>query len=359
ETYAKIEVYNKTEVDGFLDDKADFGNSYKKTQGDELLNTKADKTEIIDAYNKTETDELLNTKADKTEIIDAYNKTETDQKFDLKAEKTDLDNFVDLQSQYTISGQKQFSIITVASVAKQDKTDESILLAGGGDILVCTLVNQAELQEVRDIAQGKSKGYEFATTDEMNTWMEDQKMSQNQLLAIIYIQLINMSNVATTIGAATGNGNAITDISIYGNTITPANNELFVMTSYDQNIGRQKIFTTTIQSVGIAVQNYDNISVVCAGSRVKSISEIVSTVDLTDYYNKAKTDELLGDKANVGDIDNYYDKHDVDERINDPNQLTNDDNELIRAFEDQTPTRATISNLVWKTGEELYQTNQG
>jgi hypothetical protein len=56
ETYAKIEVYNKTEVDGFLDEKADIGNSYIKSETDELLNTKADKTEIIDAYSKTETD---------------------------------------------------------------------------------------------------------------------------------------------------------------------------------------------------------------------------------------------------------------------------------------------------------------
>ncbi|KAA6390509.1 MAG: hypothetical protein EZS28_013961, partial [Streblomastix strix] len=51
--------------------------------------------------------------------------------------------------------------------------------------------------------------------------------------------------------------------------------------------------------------NYDNNSVVCAGGGVKAISDIVSTVDLTDYYNKTKTDELLGDKENVGDLDNY------------------------------------------------------
>ncbi|KAA6308699.1 MAG: hypothetical protein EZS28_056640, partial [Streblomastix strix] len=72
----------------------------------------------------------------------------------------------------------------------------------------------------------------------------------------------------------------------------------------------------------------------------------------TDYYNKTKTDELLGDKANVGDLDNYYDKHDVDEMINDANQL-------IRAVEDQIPPPATISNFVQKTGEDLDQTIQG
>ncbi|KAA6378552.1 MAG: hypothetical protein EZS28_025920, partial [Streblomastix strix] len=417
ETYAKIETYNKTEVDGFLDEKADIGTSYtkseddallllkadkteiidayskteadellntkadkteiidayNKTEADELLNTKADKTEIIDAYSKTEADELLNTKADKTEIIDAYSKTETDQKLDLKADKTDLDNFVDLSSEQTISGQKQFSVISVASVTKQDKTDESILLAGGGDMLVSTLVNQTELQEVRDIAQGKTKGYVFATEVEMNNWMEDQdnvaKLAIGDNLYIVdkevtdywwdgtslrmlETELPDMSNVVTTLGAATGNGNAIISILIDGNVLTPEKNEQFVTTSYDQNIGGQKTFTTTIHSVGIAVQNYDNNSVVCAGGGVKAISDIVSTVDLTDYYNKTKTDELLGDKANVGDLDNYYDKHDVDEMINDANQL-------IRAVEDQIPSPATISNFVQKTGEDLDQTIQG
>ncbi|KAA6375671.1 MAG: hypothetical protein EZS28_028804, partial [Streblomastix strix] len=85
---------------------------------------------------------------------------------------------------------------------------------------------------------------------------------------------------------------------------------------------------------------------------VRAISDIVSTVDLTDYYNKTKTDELLGDKANSADLDNYYEKHDVDEMINDAN-------ELIRAVEDQIPTPATISNFIQKTGEELDQTIQG
>ncbi|KAA6365157.1 MAG: hypothetical protein EZS28_039316, partial [Streblomastix strix] len=113
-----------------------------------------------------------------------------------------------------------------------------------------------------------------------------------------------------------------------------------------------KTFTSTIISNGIQYSGYDNSSVFLAGGGVKSISDIVSTVDLTDYYNKTKTDELLGDKANAGDLDNYYDKHDVDEMVNDAN-------ELIRAVEDQIPPPATISNFVQKTGEDLDQTIQG
>ncbi|KAA6367102.1 MAG: hypothetical protein EZS28_037372, partial [Streblomastix strix] len=219
ETYAKIETYNKTEVDSFLDEKADIGTSYTKGEDDALLILKADETQLIDSYTKTEDDALLLLKADKTELIDSYTKIETDQKLELKAnitdlivsytkteddamlllkadrtdlidsyskseddalllwkaDKIDLDNFVDQSSAQTISGQKQFGIISVSSVSKLSKNDASILLAGGGDMLVSSLVTQPQLQEVRDIAQGKSKGYVFVTTNEMNTWMEDQE----------------------------------------------------------------------------------------------------------------------------------------------------------------------------------------
>ncbi|KAA6386551.1 MAG: hypothetical protein EZS28_017919, partial [Streblomastix strix] len=366
-----VEVYNKTEVDGFLDEKANVGTSYSKSEDDALLLLKADKTELIDSYSKTEydalllfkadktdfeeyytcgqvdefldekadktqlidsytkseADALLLLKADKTQLIDSYSKTEDDALLLLKADKTDLDNFVDLTSAQTVSGQKQFSIITVASVAKQDKNDDSILLAGGGDMLVNTLVNQTELQEVRDIAQGKPKGYIFATTDEMNTWMGDQDNVANLAigdnlyivdtevtdywwdgtsLRILETELPDMSNVVTTIGTATGNGNAITDLSIDGNTITPAKNTTFVTTGNEQSITGMKTFTSTIIYNGIQYSGYDNNSVFLAGGGVKSISKINASVDLSNYYNKTQTysqtetDNLLNNKTNTG-----------------------------------------------------------
>ncbi|KAA6370810.1 MAG: hypothetical protein EZS28_033663, partial [Streblomastix strix] len=386
-----IDAYNKIETNTLLDAKADkteLIDAYNKTETDEKLDLKADKTELIDAYNKTETDTLLDAKADKTELIDAYSKTEddallllkadqsttysksetysrdevytkteTDSMLNEKVDKTELDEYVDLTSVQTI---------TV-------KNDASILLAGGGDMLVSSLVSQPQLQEVRDIASGKSKGYVFATTQEMNTWMEDQenvaKLAIGDNLYIVdkevmdywwdgtnlralETELPDMSNVVTALGAATGNGNAITDISIDGNTITPAKNETFVTTGFDQSITGMKTFTSTIISNGIQYSGYDNNSVFLAGGGVKSISDIVSTVDLTDYYNKTKIDQLLGEKADATELSNYYDKHDVDEMVNDAN-------ELIRAVEDQIPPPATISNFVQKTGEDLDQTIQG
>ncbi|KAA6364982.1 MAG: hypothetical protein EZS28_039491, partial [Streblomastix strix] len=290
-----------------------------------------------------EDDALLLLKADKTQLIDSYSKTVDDALLLLKADKTDLNNFVDLTSAQTVSGQKQFGVISVSSVSKQSKNYALILLAGGGDMLVSTLVNQTELQEVRDIATGKTKGYVFATTDEMNTWMEDQenvaKLAIGDNLYIVdkevtdywwdgtslrmlETELPDMSNVVTTLGAATGNGNAITDISIDGNTITPAKNTTFVTTGNDQSITGMKTFTSTIISNGIQYSGYDNNSVFLAGGGVKSISDINASVDLSDYYekeevdslfevqinshyNKEQTDLLLDDKANVTDLDSY------------------------------------------------------
>ncbi|KAA6356499.1 MAG: hypothetical protein EZS28_047974, partial [Streblomastix strix] len=280
---------------------------------------KADKAQLIDSYSKSEDDALLLLKAD-TGV--SYSKSEDDALLLLKADKTDLNNFVDLTSAQTVSGQKQFSVISVSSISKQSKNDASILLAGGGDMLISTLVNQTELQEVRDIATGKSKGYVFATTDEMNTWMEDQENVAKLVigdnlyivdkevtdywwdgtsLRMLETELPDMSNVVTTLGTATGNGNAITDITMDGNVLTPAKNTSFVTNNYDETITGQKTFNTTIHSVGIMVQTYDNNSVVYAGGGVKAISDITSNYyNKSETYSQGETNNLLNNKANTG-----------------------------------------------------------
>ncbi|KAA6401506.1 MAG: hypothetical protein EZS28_002967 [Streblomastix strix] len=343
ETYAKIEVYNKTEVEAFLDEKADIGNSYSKSEDDALLLAKADKSTT---YTKSEDDALLLLKAN---VDDVYDKTETfnmveQGKKDVgilienKADRTDLDNYVDLSSAQTISGAKQFGVISATTISKLTKNDASILLAGGGDMLVSSLVNQPQLQEVRDIATGRSRGYVFNTLAEMNNWMAIPDNVANLVIGDnLYIvdsqvtdywwdgtqlreletQLPDLTNVVTTLGTATGNGNAITDLSITGNTITPAKNMTFVNTDYDQNISGSKLFTSTIHSYGINYQGYDNSSVFLAGGGVRSIADIQSNsyskseddallllkadkTQLIDAYSKTETNNLLNNKADTG-----------------------------------------------------------
>ncbi|KAA6400039.1 MAG: hypothetical protein EZS28_004427 [Streblomastix strix] len=350
----KTDTYTKTETDTLLDAKADKTDTYTKIEIYTLLDDKADKTDIIDSYTKTEDDALLLLKADKTELIDAYIKTETDSKLDLKAnvadivdsysktetdtllddkanktdtytktetdtlldakaDKTDLTDYVDLNSAQIITRQKQFGVISVQSISKQSKNDASILLAGGGDMLVSSLVTQPQLQEVRDTATGKSKAYVFSTQGELNDWMAIQdnvaKLAIGDNLYIVNkevtdywwdgtglkvleTELPDMSNVVTALGTATGLDNAITDIIIYENIMTPVKDKNYVDTDYDQSISGQKTFNTTIHSVGITVQSYNNSSVVCAGGGVRSIADIQSV-----SYSKSEDDALLLLKA--------------------------------------------------------------
>ncbi|KAA6404075.1 MAG: hypothetical protein EZS28_000406 [Streblomastix strix] len=246
-------------------DKTQLSDSYSKTEDDELLVLKLNISDQIDAYNKTEADALLDDKLNISDQIDAYTKGEDDALLLLKADKSEFVNYVDLVSILTITGQKQFGIINVSSISKQNKNDASILLAGGGDIL------RASETELPDM---------------------------NKVMAIL--------------GAATGGGNAITDLSFDRNTLIPAKNSSFIMTNYDETITGQKTFNKTIHSVGIAVQSYDNNSVVCADGDVKAIQDINASIDFSNYYNKSQkysqteTDQKLNLKLNISNqIDAY------------------------------------------------------
>ncbi|KAA6384471.1 MAG: hypothetical protein EZS28_020002 [Streblomastix strix] len=189
-------------------------------------------------------------------------------------------------------------------------------------------------KKVRDIALGKSKGYVFATMDEMNIWMDDEenvaKLEIGDNLYIVYKQIMDywwddtglraiktelpeMSNVITILGTATGRDNAIIELLFSGNTLELAINSSFITNNYDETRTDQRTFNTIIHSVGIMVQNYDNNSVVCAGGDVKAIQDINASnqydalmllnadmSQLIDVYTKHETNNLLNNKADSG-----------------------------------------------------------
>ncbi|KAA6368164.1 MAG: hypothetical protein EZS28_036308, partial [Streblomastix strix] len=319
ETYIKFEVYNITETDqklGLKVEKIDFNEYFSKSEDDAMLLLKADKIDLIDSYAKSEDDVLQLLNNSKANLIDSQTKTEINQKLELKADKTDLiesytisedqamlllkvnktylissyykseddamlllkadrtdsHNVSDLSSAQTISGQKQFAKISVQSVSKLSKNDASILLAGDGDMQVSSLVTQPQLQEIRDIATGKSKGFVFSTQEELNDWMAIQDNVTNLAieyylhivdkevteywwdgndLKLLETELSVMNNVIATLGVATGSDNAITDLSINGNALTSAKNTSFATTRFDQSITRTKTIAITIISNGI------------------------------------------------------------------------------------------------------------
>ncbi|KAA6379326.1 MAG: hypothetical protein EZS28_025148 [Streblomastix strix] len=112
-----------------------------------------------------------------------------------------------------------------------------------------------------------------------------------------------MRNVITTFGAATGSVNAITDISIDGNTLTPAKNVTFVTTRFDQSITGLKNFTSTIISNGIQYFRYDNSFVFPTGGGDRSIANIQSA-----SYTKSEDDDLLLLKADKTELIDSYTK---------------------------------------------------
>ncbi|KAA6382794.1 MAG: hypothetical protein EZS28_021677 [Streblomastix strix] len=300
-----MDSYSKSEDDTLLllkGDKSELIDSYSKFEDYALLLLKADKNELIDSYSKTEDDALILLNANIVYIVDSYSKSEVDALLDAKAENTDLTNYVDLTSALSITRQKLFNI--------------------------------TNLQEVRDIATGKSKAYVFSTQGELNDWMAIQDnvaklVIRDNLyivgkevtdywwdgtdLKVLETELPDMRNVITTQGTATGS----------------AKNTTFVTTGFDQSITEMKTFTCTIISNGIQYSGYDNNSVFLAGGGVKAIADIQSTsyiksetysrdevytkseddallllkadkTQLIDSYSKGETDNLLNNKANIG-----------------------------------------------------------
>ncbi|KAA6352858.1 MAG: hypothetical protein EZS28_051615, partial [Streblomastix strix] len=133
-------------------------------------------------------------------------------------------------------------------------------------------------------------------------------------LRALETELPDMSNIMTILGAATGGGNAIIDLSFNRNTLVPAKNSSFITTNYDETITGQKTFNTIIHSVGIMDQSYDNNSVVCAGDSLKAIQDITASVDFSNQFNKSQTysqtetDQKLILKLNVSDQIDAYSK---------------------------------------------------
>ncbi|KAA6402149.1 MAG: hypothetical protein EZS28_002323 [Streblomastix strix] len=346
-----IDAYSKTEADALLDDKlniSDFINAYTKQEDNILLALKLNIIDQIDAYSKTETDALHDDKLNITDQIYVYSKTEADALLDqklnisdqidvytkseddalllLKDNKSELADYVNLGSAQTITSQKQFNIIIVASVSKQRKNDASIFFACGGDMLVSSLVNQTELQEVHDIASAKQIAYVFDIQQDLIDRMAIQdnvaKLIISDNLYIVDKQVVDywwggidlkvleteqpdMTNVITTLGTATGGDNAISDLSFSGNTLILAKKINFVTADYDQNISGSKTFTSTIHSVGIQVQYYDNLSVTQNDALLLLNAE---KTELIDSYTKGEDDALLQLKADKTQLIDAYTK---------------------------------------------------
>ncbi|KAA6402639.1 MAG: hypothetical protein EZS28_001838 [Streblomastix strix] len=341
----------KTEDEALLllkADKTQLVNSYLKTETDTKLDLKVDKAQLIDLYSKTEDDALLALKADMTQLIDSYTKTEDDTHILLKANAADVCNKEETFDK--VENEKKDAVTQIADKANiirsnfcynyiktYQKNDASILLADGGDMLVSSLVNQTQLQEVRNIATGKSKTYVFDIYGQLNDWMAVQENVANLVieddlyivdkeitdywwdgtdLKVLETELLDMNNFIATLGVTTGSGNAIIDLSIDTETNNLLNDKANKSTTYRKTetdnliaqidvgdtITSNKTFNNVCRFVSsidgmptVTISSFikadaDDRVVLLRASGTKSLSEFIGTpTELSNYYTKTQT----------------------------------------------------------------------
>ncbi|KAA6379153.1 MAG: hypothetical protein EZS28_025319 [Streblomastix strix] len=353
-----IDSYSKIEYDALLVLKADKTDTYSKTEDDALLLLKADKS---DTYSKSENDALLLLKADKSELIDSYSKSEDDALLVLKANVADLANYADLISAQTISGQKQFGIINVSSISKQSKNEASILLAGGGEVLVSSLVNQPQLQEVRDIATGKSKSYVFSAQGQLNDWMAIQDNIAKLVigdnlyivdkevtdywwdetdLKVLESELPDMSSVMTTLGTATGGGYDNNSVFLAGGGVRSIADIQSASYSKSETYARDEVYTKSEGEV-LLLLKADKTQLIDSYTKTETNNLLNSKTDTGVSYTKSEDDTLLFAKADKTQLIDAYTKGETDNLLN--NQANNgvsytkdEDDTLLFAKTDKT-----------------------
>ncbi|KAA6344581.1 MAG: hypothetical protein EZS28_052229 [Streblomastix strix] len=112
-------------------------------------------------------------------------------------------------------------------------------------------------------------------------WWDGTQLRELEIL------IPDLTKVEITLGAASGRGNAITDLTITRNILTPAKNKNFVDIEYEQAITGQKTIIVTIHSHCITYLNYDNSSEILDSRGVRSIVDIQSA-----SFTKAQDDAL-------------------------------------------------------------------
>ncbi|KAA6395207.1 MAG: hypothetical protein EZS28_009269 [Streblomastix strix] len=351
-----IDAYTNTETDEKLDFKAnvvDVVDSYSKTETDTLLDDKADKT---DTYTKTETDTLLDDKADQTDLANYIDLTSAQtisgQKYFEIINVSNISNQSKNDVSILLAGGGDMQVSLLVTYPQSQKVRD--ITTGKSKAYVFS--TQEELNDWMAIQDKVAKLVIGDNLDIVDKEVTDYWWERTDL-KILQTELSDIINVITTLGAATRNRNGKTDISIDGNTLIPAKNTIFVITGNDQSITVMETFTCTIISKGIQYSGQDNNSVFLASGGVRSSADICSAsallllkadktqfidsytktqtnnllnnkanqsttftkleidqlisqidkgnVDLSSYYMKIKTDELLDEKADIIDLANY------------------------------------------------------
>ncbi|KAA6384072.1 MAG: hypothetical protein EZS28_020404 [Streblomastix strix] len=238
-----------------MNNKANTGVSYTKGEDDALLLLKADKTQLIDSYTKIETNNLLNNNVN-TGV--SYTKGEVDALLLLKADKTQL---ID---SYTKGETNNLSANKADSGISYTKGETNNFLANKADSGI-----------------SQTKGEE----DTLLLLMADKT------------QLIDSYTKIET-------NNLLSSKAYSGVSYTKGEDNTLLLAKADKT---QLIDAYTKSETKNLLTNKANQSTTYIKTETDYlISQIdVEDVDLTDYYNKTKTDELLSEKADATELSNY------------------------------------------------------
>ncbi|KAA6388146.1 MAG: hypothetical protein EZS28_016327 [Streblomastix strix] len=338
-----IDSYTQTETDEILKEKAvksELIDSYTQTETDEKLEEKAVKSELIDSYTQTETDEKLEEKAVKSELIDSYIKTETDEKLDIKANAADI-VYSSLKSEgdLLLLLKADKTELIVVQIKSETYAREEIYTKSEYEALLLLKTDKTDLMNYVDLTSAQTisgqKDNQYTVVKEVaDYWRYETD------LKILETELYYMSNVITTLGAATGGGNAITDISIDGKTLAPQRNTIYDFnTVFLVDYGVKTI--SDINAISYTKSEDDALLLLKAGK-----TQLIDSCSKSETYardeviTKTETNNLLNNKTDNGIS---YSK--------------DEDNELLLLKADKIQLIDSCSKIETYTKDEVFTKN--
>ncbi|KAA6392510.1 MAG: hypothetical protein EZS28_011963 [Streblomastix strix] len=272
--YNKCETYSQTETNNLLNNKANTGVSYTKGEDDALLLLKADKTQLIDSYTKIETNNLLNNKADsgvsysKSETYtkdEVYTKSEDDALLLLKADKTQLiDSYTKIETNNLLN----------------NKADSGVSYSKGEDNALL-LLKAYKTQLIDSYSKGEDNALLLLKADKtqlIDSYTKGKTYAKDEVYTKIETN------------------NLLSSKAVSGISYTKGEDEALLLLKADKI---QLIDSYTKSETNNLLTNKANQSTTYTKTEIDYLfSQIdVGDVDLTNYYNESKTDELLGEKA--------------------------------------------------------------
>ncbi|KAA6379808.1 MAG: hypothetical protein EZS28_024667 [Streblomastix strix] len=241
--------------------------SYSKSEDDALLLLKADKSTT---YTKIEDDALLLLKADKTQLIDSYSKSETYSRDEVYT-KGETDNLLNNKTDNGVSYTK--SEDDALQFLKADKTE---------------LIDSYSKGETDNLLNNKANNGASYTKGEDNALLF-AKADQTQLID------------SYTKGET---DNFLNNKADTGVSYSKSEKDTLLLLKADMT---QLIDSYTKGEADNFLNNKANQSTTYSKTETVQLISYIDTgsVDLSSYYMKTKTDELLYEKANTTDLSNY------------------------------------------------------